>query len=78
MKTKPQYIKEDVNALEHVTMLIDEYLCCDDFELTESGKALKDLVADFFHQWDEMLRKYAHSKAPKSPKDFVKNIERST
>jgi len=72
---KPQYNDEDVKALEHVSMLIDEYLCCDDTMLTKSGKELKDLVADFFNQWDEMLRKYASSKVPKSPMDFVKTLE---
>jgi len=76
MKNKPQYNDEDVKALEHVSMLIDEYMCCDDDKLTESGKALKELVEDFFSQWEGMIEKYVfNEKIPQTPMEFIKTLE---
>jgi len=75
MKNTPQYSEEDVNALEHVSMLIDEYMCCDDSQLTESGKKLKKLVEDFYSQWEKRIEEYVFEERPNTPMDFVRKME---
>lgn len=75
-KIKPQYNEEDINALEYVSMLIDEYMCCDDSELTESGKQLKELVELFFYQWKITVENFELTENKKmTSMDFVKTLE---